>query len=307
MKRLLYLLAFTFATPYLFSQQFSNATAFIKNEGQIVNQNGKVNTAVKYILPTNNGMNVQLLSNGFSYDLYKKHNNSVIFNRIDITFENCNANIEIVETDFKTQKSNYYKAGVNPVSQSDISQFKVITYKNVYPFIDVVFKATKNGVKYDVILNPGTNINDIRFQYKGIDGFNLNDNQSLNLQTQLRELQETIPLSFYKESKKEVEINFELHERNATSIIVGFHSDSKLKPSKTLIIDPVPEYVWSTYQVDSLTTTTTGVITDRHGYVYVCGKTLSLTNMATTGAYQDTIDNLFDSYIKKYNNCGGLL
>ena len=307
MKQLLYILAFTFATPSIFAQQFSNPIAFIKNEGQVVNQNGKLNTAVKYILPTNRGMNVQLMNNGFSYDLYKKHNNAIIFNRIDITFENCNTNIEMSENEFQPQFSNYYKAGVSPVSQSDVSQYKVITYKNVYPFIDVVFKATKNGVKYDIVLNPGANIDDVRFKYSGIDSFNLIDSQTLNLQTQLRTLQETIPLSFYQDSKKEVEVNFQLYERNAHSILIGFKSNSKLKPSKTLIIDPVPEYVWSNYQGDSLTTTTTGVITDRLGYVYVCGKTLSLTNIATSGAYQDTIYNLFDSYIKKYNNGGGLL
>lgn len=247
MKQLLYLLAFTFSAPFVFAQQFSNPIGFIKNEGQVVNQYGKLNTAVKYILPTNRGMNVQLLNNGFSYDLYKKQNNGVVFNRIDITFENCNTNIEIRATDFQTQSSNYYKAGKSPVSEAEVAQCKVITYKNIYPSIDVVFKATSNGVKYDIILNPGANINDIRFKYSGIDGVNLIDNQTLNLATQIRALQETIPLSFYQDSKKEVEVNFQLHERNAHSIIIGFTSNSKLKPAKTLIIDPVPEYVLIKY------------------------------------------------------------
>jgi len=307
MKRLLQILALVFVSQTLFAQQFSNPISFIKNEGQIVDQNGKLNTNVNYVLPTNNGMNVQLLGNGFSYDVYKTHTNSVIFNRIDITFEHCNPKLEIIETDFQSQRSNYYKAGENQVSQSNIGEFKTITYKNVYPLIDIVFKTTQNGVKYDIILNPGAKIDDIRFKYSGIDGFNLEDNQTLNLSTQIRELQENIPLSFYKDSKKEVEVNFELHESNANSVVIGFKSSSKLKSSKTLIIDPVPEYVWSKYQGDSLITTTTGVITDRHGYAYVCGKTLSLTNIATTGAYQDTIYNLYDSYIRKYNNGGGLL
>lgn len=307
MKQFLQILAVFCLSQTIFAQQFKTPIAFVKNEGQVVDQNGKLNKDVNYILPTNNGMNVQLLKNGFSYDVYKKHNNSIIFNRIDITFENCNTTIEMSEEGFQSSTSNYYKAGTSPISKSKVTNYEIVTYKNVYPFIDVVFKTTENGVKYDIILHPGSKLEDVKFRYSGMVEAHLSDKQTLMLNTQIRALEETIPLSFYKDSGKEVEVNFELLETQPGSVVVGFQAESKLKPNKILVIDPVPDYVWSNYQGDSLTTTTTGVITDRLGYVYVCGKTLSLSNIATSGAYQDTIDNLYDSYIKKYNSGGGLL
>jgi beta-lactam-binding protein with PASTA domain len=43
---------------------------FYENSGQVVDQNLKANTTVKYLF-NSNGLNVQLKKNGFSYDVYE--------------------------------------------------------------------------------------------------------------------------------------------------------------------------------------------------------------------------------------------
>ncbi len=43
--------------------------AFVENKGQLLDQNGKPNTSVKYLLNMP-GLNVQLRSTGFSYDAW---------------------------------------------------------------------------------------------------------------------------------------------------------------------------------------------------------------------------------------------
>jgi len=45
---------------------------FIENKGQITDQYGHPNGSVRFLLPGLNGMNVQLRSNGFSYDTYTR-------------------------------------------------------------------------------------------------------------------------------------------------------------------------------------------------------------------------------------------
>ena len=53
--------------PEGFSPKFENG--FVKNMGQILDQDGKPNPAVKYLW-NGNGLNVQLRADGFSYDTY---------------------------------------------------------------------------------------------------------------------------------------------------------------------------------------------------------------------------------------------
>lgn len=78
MKRILILGIFLF-TQVITSQNqnkypknnYNKDKGFIKNEGQIIDQDGNQNEEVLYLLNTN-GLNVQLRKNGFSYDVYEK-------------------------------------------------------------------------------------------------------------------------------------------------------------------------------------------------------------------------------------------
>ena len=49
---------------------YKHRNHFIENKGQIVDQNGKPNDNVLYLLNTS-GLNVQLREDGFSYDIYE--------------------------------------------------------------------------------------------------------------------------------------------------------------------------------------------------------------------------------------------
>ena len=69
MKQLTFILIF-FISVLSFGQIQNKSIGFIENKGQIVDQNGRKNNAVKYLLNTN-GLNVQLRQNGFSYDVYE--------------------------------------------------------------------------------------------------------------------------------------------------------------------------------------------------------------------------------------------
>ncbi len=50
---------------------------FIENKGQIIDQCGEINTDVKFLLNTP-GLNVLIISNGFSYDDYSRKEVNVI-------------------------------------------------------------------------------------------------------------------------------------------------------------------------------------------------------------------------------------
>lgn len=286
---------------------------FVENIGQVLDQSGSVNENVLFLHSNGIGINTQFRKTGFSYDLVhtkkSKGSNSFIFDRIDIEFLYINDGAEIIAQDERVGKSNYYKLNSKENSIYNVRQFGTILYKNVYPNIDVLFKTnSENGsIKYDFILHPGADIQDIELRYKGIEKASLLKGD-LSLSTGEKQFKESIPMSWYQEDGKEIAINFKILNASDSFVDIGFESKAMLDNAQTLIIDPVPQLIWAKYIGDSLVTTTKGVITDRFGYVYICGSTQSLNNIATSGAYQTVLtDSISDAYVSKYNSSGSLI
>jgi len=158
----------------LFSQNKNQSIGFKENKGQIIDQKGKSNSAVKYLL-NSNGLNVQLKKNGFSYDIYevkktpifgsttsktlpylipekddekkKEFNLEYIFHRIDIDFLNSNSKVELITGQKSSDFDNYYNIPNKPEGIVGVHQYKQITYKNIYPNIDVVFTIPEDPKK----------------------------------------------------------------------------------------------------------------------------------------------------------------
>lgn len=281
---------------------------FKENKGQIINQNNEANSSVLYLFD-NGSMNIQLKKNGFSYDIYELNaKKDLHVNRLDIHFKNFNPNFKIIEEEKADYFVNY--SGKNSKAITKIQHFEQITFQNVYPNIDFVFKKSKESgcFKYDIVLRPGAKMEDIELEYSGFKSFREEEN-SLFFETDLRIIQEQIPVSYLLENNQKVDVKFEIISSENGKVLIGFNSKRESFFSETLVIDPVPSLVWGKYIGDSLYTSTKGVITDRFGNVYICGSTQSLQNIATEGAYQDTIaDSLInDAYVMKYHKYGGLM
>lgn len=305
------MIKFTLLISVFILPLISKAQSFVENKHQVVNQKGQLNDEVLFLYSDEKGLNFQIKNNGFSYDLYKQINNVINFNRVDVFFENANPKAKIIASDLQPSLLNFYKSGLNSVTVSNIKQYHTITYQNIYPHIDFVFNINPqtNKLKYDIILKPGSNINDVKLRYKGVEFFNLLEDGRIHIKTLNNNLTEHIPLSYYKDNVDYQEtIKFKIIEESNKSFVLGFESSNKINSQKTFIIDPIPEYEWGKYIGDTLNSSTNGVITDRFNNVYICGSTQSLTNIATTGAYQSSIsDSINDAYLTKYNKFGGII
>jgi len=287
--------------------------SFVDNRGQILDQHGNKNCSVLFLHTTKNGINTQLRPNGFSYDLNQKRKVletiEYVFDRIDIEFIGINEQVEIIPLDQLAGISNYYSLASKGASFADIHAYSSVLYRNIYQNIDVVFKCDSLGgnIKYDFIIHPGANTDAIQLRYKGFNTLDLN-NGDLVLKVGEKSFKESIPKSWYLEDGNEVSINFKILAKNADYADIGFGGDLSINSEKTLIIDPIPELIWAKYIGDSLNTTTKGVITDRFGYIYICGATQSVNNIATSGAYQTIIsDSISEAYVSKYNGYGSVI
>jgi hypothetical protein len=116
-----------------------------------------------------------LRKNGFSYDIYEVKKTPIscsktakplpcqipeknketkpeyrleyIFHRIDIDFVNSNSRVELITEQESKDFDNYYNVPNKPEGIIGVHQYKQITYKNIYPNIDVVFTVPKDTFK----------------------------------------------------------------------------------------------------------------------------------------------------------------
>lgn len=313
------LFIFLFFATYSFAQNKNQSIGFKENKGQIIDQKGKPNPAVKYLLNTN-GLNVQIKTNGFSYDIYetKKHPikhtkkekplSSIfqetdkgkvtdytlehIYHRIDIDFVNSNPKVELISEEKSKDYDNYYNVPNKPDGVLMVHQYQQITYKNIYPNIDVVFSIPKDSLKaveYNFVVYPKGKISDIQLKFNGAKT-DLVDNK-IKMQVRFGEMEETLPMSWTEDGKckKEIAVGYKKIKNN----VYGFESAENIS-GKTVVIDPVPVRLWGTYYGDErnihYTLGDASISTDSSGNAYMTGTTTaSNSSYTTTGAHQSSI------------------
>ncbi|MBZ4033237.1 T9SS type B sorting domain-containing protein [Flavobacterium sp. 17A] len=327
-QKLLFL--FLLITAQLVSQNPKQSIGFKENKGQIIDQNGEKNDAVKYLL-NSNGLNVQLKKNGFSYDVYELKKTAVdysktarkipysipgkdeeqkpeyhleyIFHRIDIDFIDSNSKVELIADQKSIDFDNYYNTPNNPEGTTKVYQYKQITYKNIYPNIDIVFTIPKDPqktVEYNFIIHPKGKISDIKLKFNGAET-DLVDNK-IQMNVRFGKMEETLPASWIEEDgyKKEITVGYKKLKKN----IYGF-SSSHFSTEKTVIIDPVPVRLWGTYYGGEEFDYATSIFT-KGDFVYMAGVTYSKNNIASTGAFQNTftVGGAYDAFFTKFTSDG---
>ncbi|AZA49918.1 hypothetical protein EG346_17840 [Chryseobacterium carnipullorum] len=325
MRKILFL--FTVLTcGFLFSQKNiskENQYYFYENKGQIVDQDGKENADVKYLFHSA-GLNVQLRSNGFSYDVYQlekiKENNSkkthnlsdqrqekikYKYHRIDIDLVNSNLNAEIIAEDQSPDYENFYNVPSKPYGVTNVHRFKKVIYKGIYNNIDLVFfkpKDTLKPIEYNFIVRPGGKVSDIKMKFNGAKT-SLKDNKIM-MKVRFGEIQENIPLSWLLEgtSKKETAINFKQIDEN----VYGFIGKQDVY-NKTLVIDPVPTPLWIKNLSNWVWHSEYGyyrVLANSNQEVYTSFTTIARYNIATSTYTVMDFDSQNYGYISKFDPSG---
>ena len=251
------------------TQKYNKSNGFIKNKGQVIDQDGIQNNEVLYLLNTD-GLNVQLRKNGFSYDVYegeiKKFNKndinkgqklnsnslekdllSILIHRIDFDFLDTNNNLVLKEYEMSKSYINYYNGDGNTEEITKVRSFRKIVYENLYQGIDLEFFVPSDKskpVEYNFIISPEGDLSCIKMKISGADVSVINNTLKMNLIH--GGMSETIPKSWIRTNDRvnEVVANYIKKGEN----IFGFDvDDHKISKMSTLIIDPTPIREWGTY------------------------------------------------------------
>ena len=128
----------------------------------------------------------------------------------------------------------YIKKTATKASTITTSGFKTLTYKDIYPGIDVVYTfPEQGGIKYNLIAHPGADPTQVRMKYSGgIKTIKKADDGNVAISTASGNIIEHAPVC-YTDDNKAVASSFALsgHE-------LRFAVDPNYDHSKTLTIDP---------------------------------------------------------------------
>ncbi|CAD7813832.1 hypothetical protein CHRY9390_02717 [Chryseobacterium aquaeductus] len=326
MRKILFLFSL-FVGAFLFGQkafQKDNEHHFYENKGQIVDQNGKENKDVKYLFHSA-GLNVQLRSNGFSYDIYetektknpdfKTNENSIpnkngynidefsyknLFHRIDIELINSNQNSKILAEGKSKDYENYYNLLNNPKGVTNVHRYEKITYQGIYQNIDLVFfkpKDTLKPIEYNFVIHPGGKVSDIKMKFRGAPT-SIKGNKLL-MNVRFGEMYENIPHSWIEgKTKEDITVSFS----DLGNQIFGFKAPVETS-TETIVIDPVPTRLWGSY-VAGFGEEYIRAKTDSQNTLYIFGGTTSTTNFATAGTYQQNVAGGYDAFMMKVTKFG---
>jgi hypothetical protein len=217
---------------------------------------------------------------------------------IHAKFVGANQNTEIVAEDRLSYNCNYFIGNVPEKWHPDVPNYSSITYKDIYPGIDLKYHGNGAGMKYDFIVNPGANISNIKIKYDGVENLTISTNGDLEAATSFGPIHENIP-EIYQEiggSREKREGRYILKGNG----IYGFEVDD-YNPNYPIVIDP--ELVYSTYLGGSDGDDWgKGIAVDSLGDVYIVGSTWS-TNFPSHDPYQ-TDSSGADAFLAKFAPSG---
>ncbi|MEO5997213.1 MAG: PKD domain-containing protein [Chitinophagaceae bacterium] len=161
-------------------------------------------------------------------------NNILRSHSYQVSFVGASEKVEIVADKLQPTYNNYFIGNDSTKWAGNCRQFQSITYKNMYPGIDVKFYSEYGNLKYEFIVNPGADPSQITMSFTGVDNLSIR-NSELIIKTSIGEVKELYPYTYQYEGsgKKKLDCRYQL---TGTTVKFAVKNFSR---SATLIIDPI--------------------------------------------------------------------
>ena len=296
---------FSFFLSFVVIAQNSSKLKFIENQGQY-------KCKEKYKLNLG-GANVYFGAHHITYNFIdiksienienlSKENYHIKGHCIKVSFLNAKNNNLILPQSPTSDKFNFYLGKNKSNWKTDVAAYRELYYKNLYKAIDLKYYEGSNGLKYDFILNPGSNYKDISMNYEGQEQIFVK-NGNLIIKTSVNNFVEEKPYAYQSESngrKKKIECTYVLKNNKVT-----FSFPKGYDCSKIIIIDP--GVIFSSYSPSSTFMSPDAATYDSIGNFYTSAGTFSTGYVATPGAFSTTYSGNWDMIIEKYASNGNTL
>lgn len=150
-----------------------------------------------------------------------------------VLFEGASASPEMLYEKPLEGYENYFIGNDPAAWASHCKQYQAVTYKNVYPNIDVRYYVLNEQLKYDIIVHPGADLSKLKLRYEGADRLSVRNNE-LVIGTSVGEAREQSPYTYQYVDGRLVTVNcrFKVKGNEVSFDVKNFDRN------QTLIIDP---------------------------------------------------------------------
>jgi len=191
--------------------------------------------------------------------------------------------------------------GADPSAwRTGIARYAGVTYKQMYPGIDVEYDTSRETLEYSFIVEPHSDPTRIRMRFDGADRIEINAAGDLMVYSAGESLRQPRP-SAYQESgssRQSVDAEYVMSDERTVGLRVGAHD-----PARRLIVDPL---VYSTYLGGSGTDHASAITVDNAGNAYVVGYTNS-GDFPTRDPFQVSIGGESSAFVTKFDASGQLV
>jgi hypothetical protein len=192
-------------------------------------------------------------------------------------FENAR-DIEPIGVDKLTQTNSYFIGNDSTKWASGVKTFRSVKYPELYDRIDLNYYFNEEGPKYDFILNPGAEVDDIKIRVEGHESLKIDNNSMSVLLPNGKSISDTGLISFYDDRKAPViRTDFDLINDDT----LKFELD-EYDPTKKVIIDPL---IFCTYIGTDVNDPAIHFQIGRNERIYILGSTISDSFPTSPGAY----------------------
>jgi len=217
----------------------------------------------------------------------------------NVSFKGSNDQIEIIPDKPLPGYNNYFIGNDRSKWASHCKVYQGVTYKNVYPNIDIRYYTSNGQLKYDIIVHPGGDVKKIALKYDGVDKMDIR-NRKLTVKTSVGNVQELIPYAYQsgETGKTEVNCRYMLGNDNVLRFEV-----KNYKANTTLVIDPT--LVFSTFSGSRVSNWGFTATPGPDGSFFAGGIVFGDGFRVSTGAYEMNFrGGTFDVGIMKFNYRG---
>lgn len=229
---------------------------------------------------------------------HNKQEENIRGHSFKINFKGSNKQVKLLSEGLLSDYLNYFIGKDKSCWASNVRQFNAVVYQNIYPSIDLKLYSQSKLFKYDWIIRPGGDCQNIQLEYRGVNDMKMR-NGSLVLETSVNSLVEMKPFAYQvvNGEKREIECNYLLNGNT-----LGFHVGDYDR-TKELVIDPA--LVFSTYTGSTSDNWGFTATYDHLGNVYAGGITQDFGSYPVTiGAFQITNKGIWDIAIMKFDSTG---
>lgn len=150
-----------------------------------------------------------------------------------VNFLNASQHAEAMPDKVLPTYNNYFYGKDPSKWKAECKVFQAVTYRNVYPNIDVRYYTDQGTLKYDIIVHPGGRVEDIALKYDGVDKLSIR-NKELIIGTSVGEVKELYPYTYQVKDKGRETLDCKyVLDKNTVRFKV-----SNYDPASTIVIDP---------------------------------------------------------------------